>query len=164
MLPAIVIAVHSFMPDAKITSAQVKGNVAVVSFSHGKIEGVDRSGKLLLRHYVFGWQAVSMAGSKEAFNAADLHDTGESADVESIRRKMADKYHSHEIIGPVHVVRDYAIANWWGIGGGQALFRKVGSAWTVVTAGGGALGMSDLRRYGVPGDVASEILHAEAQR
>jgi hypothetical protein len=163
MLPGIVMAVHSFITNAKITATHVNGNVAVVSFYHAKIEGADFSGRLLLRHYPFGWQAVSMAGGNIAFNAASLHDTGATADVDAIRAKMATLYR-REIIGPVRVVQNYAIANWWGTGGGQALFRKSGSGWSVVTAGGGALGPSDLRRYGVPSNVASEILHAEAQR
>ena len=159
MLPQIVLVVHTFLPDAKITSEQVRGNVATVSFVHAKVEGSDYSGRILLHRYPFGWQAVSMAGGHEAFRAGELHDIGPANDVTAVRSMMANLYHGRQIIGPVHVVKNYALATWWGFGGGEALFKKTGKDWTVVTKGGGSLDAAGLRSYGVPAAVASEIIH-----
>ncbi len=163
MLPQIVLAVHAFAPDARIQSGRVTGNTAIVQFSGATIEGAKARGRLLLRKYPFGWQAVDMALNDDAFRRQDLRDSGANADVIAIRGLMQNRFHSHQIIGPVRVVQNYALVGWWGWGGGETLFRKAGHHWSIVTSGGGVLDAAGLRRYGVPAPIASEIFHEQKQ-
>ena len=53
----------------------------------------------------------------------------------------------------------YALA-WWSTryGGGQGIFRRSGERWCKVVSGGGALDENGLVSYGVPRDVARQLM------
>jgi hypothetical protein len=104
-----------------------------------------------------------MALNADRFRGRDVRDNGAPADVVAIRAMMQKRFKSHEIIGRVSVVHNYALVGWWGWGGGETLFRKTAHGWSLVTSGGGALDAAGLRGYGVPSPIASEIIHEQKQ-
>lgn len=161
MLPGIVLAVHNFSSGAKIASARTCGENAVVAFSNARLEGAAVAGRLYLRRYDFGWQPVDMEPGAAGLPACGTRarDVGPRSDVAAVRRIMRDRMPSGQVIGPVHVVKGYALANWWGTGGGQTVLRKSGARWSVIANGGGEIGASDMARLGIPDAVISEILH-----
>jgi hypothetical protein len=54
------------------------------------------------------------------------------------------------LIPYVVVSSDWAMGEWYGAGGGEALYRKRQGNWRVVEDGGGAMGVDYMRKYGVP--------------
>ena len=61
----------------------------------------------------------------------------------------------------VVVAGPYALASWsLGEGGGQSALAKRSGQWRVLQMGGGALGMSDLVRSGIPTNYAKALLRS----
>ena len=71
-------------------------------------------------------------------------DTGDLKDVVTVRQVM---HRGRSIVPYVRVYRDYALAEWYGGGGGQAILRKHRSSWDLLSGGGGAACPSDLVTY-----------------
>jgi hypothetical protein len=57
---------------------------------------------------------------------------------------------------------NYALATWhWGEAGGQAALIQVEDAWTVLSAGGGALDAATLEDLGVPASTAQGLIERD---
>jgi hypothetical protein len=58
------------------------------------------------------------------------------------------------------VIQDgYALASWvQGEGGGTTLLHLKGGKWTILTQGGGAIGMPEMKKYKVPQATAKKLL------
>ena len=73
-------------------------------------------------------------------------------------------YYQREFIdGPVRVrvsrAHGYALASWTTRHmGGEGVFRQAGTRWCKIVSGGGALDENGLVRYGVPRDVAQQLM------
>jgi hypothetical protein len=62
-------------------------------------------------------------------------------------------------VDKVAVTSDYALVIWLqGEGGGEALLKKASGTWTILANSGGAYGLKDLRGYGVPKEIAEQLL------
>lgn len=56
----------------------------------------------------------------------------------------------------------YAIATWtWGEAGGQSVLSLTDETWTVITSGGGAVGVSVLEEAGVPTEIAQQLIESD---
>ncbi len=75
----------------------------------------------------------------------NLKDAGPAAEVEAVRQLMRGL-----LVPYVVVSSDWAIGEWYGGGGGESLYKRHNGHWELVASGGGAMGVSDLRAYGVP--------------
>jgi len=157
------------MPRALKTN--VVGRYAVVHVKGGMIESEHVDNLILLEHFSFGWQPLNLANDRCMFEdrfaksttAALLvgmpvpartgrckrqeadGDTGVAAAVEAVRRLMRGPF-----VPSVHVAGIYAIGEWYGAGGGEGLFKRIGPAWTRIGGGGGAMGVDVVHAYGVP--------------
>jgi hypothetical protein len=150
------------------------GSYAVVEIRGGDLEGQHNDDDaILLKHYGFGWQALdslrSACGRDAVLNMSTKvrkqlqrgirpfphtpsrrvetrpPDVGPSRDVEAVRSQMIAPF------VPSAIVRgEYALASWYGAGGGKALFRRIEQKWRVVMGGGGSLQGMDLQFQGVP--------------
>jgi hypothetical protein len=85
-----------------------------------------------------------------------MTDYGNKVDIEQVRERVDMQ---GEAIGPVKVDGGYALLEWWGRGGGEALFEKRHGHWERITGGGGCLVFGDLRGYGVTSSVAQRFMH-----
>ncbi|HXW77622.1 MAG TPA: hypothetical protein VEJ20_09440, partial [Candidatus Eremiobacteraceae bacterium] len=80
-------------------------------------------------------------------------DSGPGDQVEAVRRLM----HGAGLKPWVVVVGDWALAAWYGGGGGEDQFERRGSKWVRVSGGGGEFGASDLRAFGVPDSIVCQF-------
>lgn len=165
---------------AKITHVVQDGRLAVVTFRNADIEGQRQDGQLLIKHFSFGWQPIDGA-FQSAFarcvlisNGAsaaqadrlgwngnlpreahpecgeDRSDRGSPGDVIAVRAQM-QRSHGRNIIGPVRISHNFALAAWAIPGGGETLLTRANQSWKIVISGGGALSRSDLtKNYRVP--------------
>jgi hypothetical protein len=157
---------------AVVKRLNVVGVYAAVLTAGGRIEGEPVDFAILVRRFSFGWQALDTLDSRCTLNARRLGSQTEAAlahgmpnlkddrpcpnddlrtdagplnDVEAVRRIMRGP-----LIPYVVVSRDWAMGEWYGGGGGESLYRKRDGRWHLVESGGGAMGVDDMRRYGVP--------------
>ena len=72
-------------------------------------------------------------------------DRGSAVDVAAVRAQMRGP-----LIPYVLVSRDWALAQWYGAGGGDGLFHRVSGRWVRKGGGGGAMDIDILRAFGVP--------------
>jgi hypothetical protein len=168
----------AFAPEARrVHSAGAVGFVRVnivgryaLILSHGLVvEGEALRDPVLLERFSFGWQPIEIANFACRFDAHVLSprdrrelmigmpqpdgknvcgnddDWGPIADVEAVRIQMQGP-----LVPSVRVAGAYARGGWYGAGGGEVLFKRVDGKWQRVTGGGGALGVDEMRRYGVP--------------
>ena len=70
---------------------------------------------------------------------------GETEQRWGVRRSMPGP-----LVPYVVVSGRWALGEWYGTGGGQSLYRLHANGWRVVASGGGAMGVSEMRAYGVP--------------
>lgn len=75
-------------------------------------------------------------------------DEGPAAAVEAVRSLMRGP-----LVPNVIVSGDWAMGGWYGGGGGESLYHRRDGRWRLVSGGGGAMGVSEMRRYGVPESV-----------
>jgi len=135
---------------------------------------------LLVERFSFGWQALdstfnrcSFAMRGFSFKLVDRlmqgmpapkiflsfcrglyndagNDAGPIAQVEAVRQRMGNR----ALIPWVVVSSNFALGQWYGggadDGGGQKLFKKAGNGWRIVASGGDAMGVREMRKYGVP--------------
>jgi hypothetical protein len=145
------------------------GSYATVLTRGGIIEGAPVTGAVLVKRFSFGWQtldllnkscnqlqfldrktaAVLMRGMpahQKAKGPCEIFaDSGSPGDLVAVRELMHGPF-----IPYVSVSHDWALGEWYGAGGGEALFHKVRGAWKLVTRGGGAMNASEARKLGVP--------------
>ena len=148
----------------------------------GRIEGSRFNGTLLLQRFSFGWQLIDIVPPErlpclvtargiprshaeklnlplrtQSKNCPDARDRGAATDVVAIRKAMNSR---RQAIHRVSVVDRYALAWWYGWGGGQTVFEKRAGAWTQIGNGGGAFRAAELHRlYHVPTAIAAKLLH-----
>lgn len=146
------------------------GSYAAVLTSGGRMEGSLVTSPILVQRFSFGWQPLDVLEFRCDLESRDLntsvasrlmrgmpkprddrpcstrpHDAGSAADIATVRRMMRGP-----LVPYVAVVGDWAMGEWYGGGGGQALYRKVDGSWRLVESGGGAMGVDYMRKYGVP--------------
>ncbi len=158
-----------------VVRVNVRGKFATVLFRGGYLEGAPPHAPILLEKFAFGWQPlesldfrcrldvhVSSPKDRRALmeampapqpdksaNDCDPRDAGSGngliSDQDAIRMQMQGP-----LVPYVAVARPYALADWYGAGGGQALFRWNAHGWRLIRSVGGALGADDMVQYGVP--------------
>lgn len=164
--------------QVRIVDVRNRGRFAVAAFQGGEIEGSLRDGQLLLEHFAFGWQVVDLVlpgfsldrlkeyGISSAYATylfERVHDpapkddqcldncradSGSDVDVTAIRALTLRS--QNQAIGPVVVSSNYAMARWWGNGGGEMLFSKTEGHWREISGGGGCLGLAEIVKHDVP--------------
>ncbi len=153
-----------------VRRVNVLGRFAAVLTGGGRIEGDLNSDAILVRRFSFGWQALDLLNERCRLESHGLgagtdgrlmtgmpsphddrpcrgyfKDGGPKRDVESVRRMMRGPF-----VPYVLVAGSWAMGGWYGAGGGESLFQKRDGRWQLVISGGGAMGVDDVRRYGVP--------------
>jgi hypothetical protein len=162
-----------YQPNGNIAIVErmnLVGRYAAVLTRGGQMEGSTVTWPILVEHFSFGWQALDALNfrcrlDEHGISSGDKtqlmrgmpqpqddwpcigvgKDAGPVPDVEAIRRTMR-----FPLIPYVVVVGTYAIGQWYGGGGGETLFRKGCGTWRRIAGGGGAMGISEMRQYGVP--------------
>jgi hypothetical protein len=155
-----------------IVRTNIVGPYATVLVHGGYMEGsrVDDAA-LLFKHFSFGWQGLESlnfrclldgqvtspetraqlmrgmpAPSEEhACGNRELVDVGAPAQIETLRREQFAPFVSSVVISG-----KYAMVQWYGAGGGQQLLQKQAGRWQRLIGGGGALGVTEMRKYGIP--------------
>lgn len=155
---------------AVVVRANVVGNYAIVLTRGGRIEGEPVTEAILVEHVAFGWQPLALLDGQCTLDAQQLgskregdlmagmpslkndrpcrgafKDAGPAADIESVRRLMPGP-----LVPYVLISGDWAKGEWYGAGGGDALYHKRGDTWTLIENGGGAIGVDYMKKYGVP--------------
>jgi hypothetical protein len=152
-----------------VVRTNVAGRYAAVLVRGAWLEGAPINAPILVERFSFGWQPLELLNFRCRLHShglprhdeqrlmrgmptmlddracrEDSRDAGPVRQVESVRRLMQ---------GPltpwVTVAGGYALGDWYGAGGGYGLFRLRADSWQRI-AGGGALGVSDMRRYHIP--------------
>jgi hypothetical protein len=167
-------AVHVFFrpqnPRLTIARINVVGKYATVLIRGGSLEGSPVNSAILVQRFSFGWQALDLINFRcrlEA-HAISTHDTemlmrgmpepqddrpcagvggdaGTQAQVEAVRMQTRGP-----LVPSVVVSGSYALGEWYGAGGGESVYRRHGKTWRLIAGGGGAMGISEMREYGVP--------------
>jgi hypothetical protein len=158
-------------PKLVIERTNIVGRDAAVLIRGGVMESYVVTEPILVEHFSFGWQALDLLNfrcrlDKHAVSDRDKvllmrgmpmpdddrpctgvgKDAGPQADVEAVRQQMRHPFVPHVIVSGT-----YALGDWYGRGGGEALFRKCGRGhWRLVLSGGGSMGTAEMRKYGVP--------------
>ena len=168
-------AVHSVGPTA-VVRTNVAGRYATVLIRGARLENALINAPILVERFSFGWQPLEVVNFRcrlqtHAISPRDQQrlmlgmpsplppthdrvcneddtDVGPVSQVEAVRRLMQGP-----MTPTVTVAGDYALGHWYGNGGGMTLFARRAGSWHRLTGGGGALGVSDMRRYHVPQSV-----------
>jgi hypothetical protein len=156
---------------AAVVRVNVAGAYASVFATGARMEGDPVTFAILVERFSFGWQAVDALNFYCNLKAHRLNqstedalmrgmpkpkddrpctgrlfrDAGPRADVEAVRRMMRGP-----LVPYVVVSGNWALGEWYGGGGGEALFEKSDGRWRLVENGGGAMGVYYMRKYGVP--------------
>jgi hypothetical protein len=168
---AALAALHSGRPMT-VARTNLAGRYATVLIRGAMLEGEPVTAPILLERFSFGWQPIELvnfACRRESHGlslpdrerlmqgmpsppppaadpcAFDISDTGPPAQVEAVRRLMQGP-----LIPAVTIAGGYALGHWYGAGGGQSLYQRRAGSWHRLTGGGGALGISEMRRFHVP--------------
>jgi hypothetical protein len=164
--------------QVRIIDTKTSDGFAVAGFRAGQIEGELLNGQLLLQHFTFGWQVIDLSSPGFAIGHLQNHgissntathlydravgseprdshcldnclaDAGSQTDINAIRSLTLVS--RNEAIGPVVVSSDYAMAGWWGNGGGEMLFFKTHGLWKMKIDSGGCFNFAELVKHGVP--------------
>jgi len=153
-----------------VRRVNIVGRYATVLTSGVRIGSDTLRAPVLVEHFSFGWQALDLLNFKcnleshklpRSVEAAlmrgmpkpqddspcnGLRDAGRAADVAAVRALMGTK----AFIPWVVVAGDWAMGQWYSAPGGETLFRRRGGVWKRVDGGGGAFGVPEMRRDGVP--------------
>ena len=167
-------AIHAQYSEPKnpavVRRVNVAGRYATVLTSGGRIEGELNTDAIFLQHFSFGWQPLEVLNFRCSLEAHELklaverrllsgmpepkddrpcrsepRDYGRRADVEAVRRIMRGPFVPYVVVSG-----DWALGEWYGAGGGEALYRKRDATWRLVEGGGGAMGVHEMRKNGVP--------------
>ena len=153
-----------------IRRVNVVGAYATVLTTGGRIEGELVTEATLVARFSFGWQAVDVLSLQcrldshrlgQSTNDALMRGMPRPKDDRPCRGYLRDAGPNNEVAavrqlmpGPlvpyVVVSGDWAMGEWYGAGGGEALFHKRDGHWHLVENGGGAMGVDYMRKYGVP--------------
>ena len=154
-----------------VRRVNVVGSYATVLTSGGMMESSPLTEAILVQRFSFGWQPLDaldfrcrlrdhalskftetqlMRGMPQVSEDDDracegLKDAGPRNDVESVRRLM-----DGPLVPSVIVSGDWAVADWYGAGGGRSLWQRRSGKWHLVQDGGGELGVSEMLHHGVP--------------
>lgn len=148
----------------------VVGRYATVVSRGGLMEGELTTEPILVERFSFGWQALEIVNFRcrldgHAISEHDkaqlmrgmptpiddrpctgvTKDAGPTSDVDAVRRQLG-----WGLVPTVVVSGNFALGSWYGGGGGATLFKKLGGAWNRIGGGGGAMGIADIKKYGVP--------------
>ena len=162
--------------EVRVVRANVVGNFSLVQTQGGKLEGAEVTGPMLLQRFSFGWQPLGndrcaltrvpkgdSAALEQGFSfPMTLHvcpnqnyrDVGPANDVTAVRKRMRGPF-----VPYVRISGNYALGEWYGAGGGESLYRKEKSGWTLVKSDGGAMSESDIEKYGVDPHDAQILTH-----
>ena len=156
---------------AVVRRVNVVGPYATVLTSGGLMESNPVGEAILLQRFSFGWQAleildvpcrlhdhalgarnerVLMSGMPRPHGddfrmCSGRKDAGSAEDVQEVRRLVDGPFVPSVIVSHV-----WAMAEWYGAGGGMSLWRKRNGRWRLVQGGGGAIGRALMRMHGVP--------------
>jgi hypothetical protein len=156
---------------AVVRRVNVAGSYAAVLTGGGRIEGELVTSPILVEHFSFGWQPLTLWQSRcgledsalgkgvevqlmrgmpvlrddRPCHGGSLKDAGPPSDVEAVRKLMFGP-----LVPYVIVHGGWALGEWYGAGGGEALYHEREGRWRLVENGGGALGVDYMRKYGVP--------------
>ena len=156
-----------------VVRTNVAGRYATVLVRGARLEGAPVDAPILLERFSFGWQPLEMVNFRcrlqthaisprdqqrlmrgmprpqtpppDRVCGEDDNDVGPPLQIEAVRRQMQGPF-----IPTVTVAGDFALGQWYGAGGGQSLFARRAGSWNRLTGGGGALGVTEMRRYHVP--------------
>jgi hypothetical protein len=153
-----------------VRRVNVVGRYAAVLTSGGRIEGDPVNEPILVEHFSFGWQALDLLNFQCRLESHRLgrnaeealmrgmprleddrpcrglfNDAGPAEDVGSVRRIMRGP-----LVPYVVVSGNWAMGQWYGAGGGESLYQKREGRWQLVVSVGGAMGVHDIQKYGVP--------------
>lgn len=154
-----------------VTRVNIVGPYAMVLTRGGVMEDSPVTAPILVEHFSFGWQSLEIIDFRCRLDVHALgsridarlmqgmpmpkddrpctgvgRDAGPSADVVAIRKMRRGTG-----LNPyVAVSGNWALADWYGGGGGQDLYRKRNGIWSRFSHSGGALGVAEMRSYGVP--------------
>jgi hypothetical protein len=148
----------------------IAGAYAAVLTSGGVMEGSIVSEPILVQRFSFGWQALDLLNSRCGLDVRSLGervdalllrnmpaladdrpcrpvavDVGPLKDVVAVRRLMRGP-----LVPSVLVSGNWALGTWYGAGGGESLYKLLDGRWRLVASGGGAMGVDEMRVYGVP--------------
>ncbi len=169
------------LPQTKtVDRINASGDFALARVSGVSIESFNLRSPILLKRFSFGWQVLATItaacelaelgvpdptitllaqGMSLPEDTQDCHgpgfvpDMGSITDVESIRQLMGmGVFHPYVV-----VVGDYAVAEWYGAGGGETFFKRSGKRWTRFT-GGGAYSAQGLISGGMPRAAACKVI------
>ena len=171
-----------WLPQTKtVDRINVSGDFALARVSGVSIESLPLRSPILLKRFSFGWQvlaaisatceltqlgvpdpaiALLARGMSLPEDTQDCHgsgfvpDMGRISDVESVRQLMGMAvFHPYVV-----VVGDYAVAEWYGAGGGETFFKRSGKRWARFAGGGGAYSAQDLISIGMPRATACKMI------
>ncbi len=154
-----------------VRRVNIVGPYATVLTSGGLMESSPVREAILVERFSFGWQALDILNAscrlrdhalgepteqrlmlsmpKPSDNDIRMcngrKDAGPPNDIQEVRRLV-----DGPLVPYVIVFNGWAIAEWYGAGGGMSLWSKHSGGWRLVEGGGGAMGVSEMRRYGVP--------------
>ncbi len=159
--------------SARVTHVNRAGDFAAVMTSGGTLEGGAITTPILVQHFSFGWQAITLiedtcdvarvpvqvrAQLMQTYEALQprqgacpkIADHGSAQDVAAVRALMVFPF-----VLSVSVVHDFAIGVW---DDGESLFRKRNGAWTLIVNGEDDMTANDLEKYGIPAADARALL------
>jgi hypothetical protein len=155
--------------SAAVVRVNRSGTYAAVLVAGGRLEGSLVDAPILVRHFSFGWQALDLLNFRcrldsHALEPQDetallrgmpkpaddrpcrgLKDMGPTAEIEAVRQLMRGP-----LVPYVVVSGTWAVGEWYGGGGGESLYQKRNGHWILIESSGGAMGVSNVRIYGVP--------------
>jgi hypothetical protein len=169
-------AIHAIYVDSSkppvVQRTNVTGRYATVLLSGAMMEGSAVTAPILVEHFSFGWQALDVLNYRCRLKSHALgtrvdallmrgmprpqdqrvcgksdgfQDAGPQVEVEAVRRLMRGA-----LVPSVAVVGNWALGSWYGAGGGESLYQLRAGRWKFVGGGGGAMGVAEIRAYGVP--------------
>jgi hypothetical protein len=153
-----------------IRRVNVVGSYATVLTSGGVMEGSPVTEPILLERFSFGWQPLASLYERCSLDVYSLNqdittrlmhgmpsprddrpcrgllkDAGPRAEVEAVRRLMHGPFVPYVVVSG-----NWAIGGWYGWGGGESLYWKREGRWQLFRTGGGAMGVDEMRKWGIP--------------
>lgn len=169
---AALAAVYAQTLPIRVVRVNRAGRFATVLLRNAFIEGNPENAAILVERFSNGWQALEslnfgcrlrdhrLGRTSEAIllrgmpvpkdedtcgSGRGSTDSGPQVDIETLRRMKQEPF-----LAAVIVRGDYAIYDWYGAGGGQAVFHRTNSSWHLLLGGGGAPDSQLLLEKGVP--------------
>ncbi len=149
-----------------VVRTNVVGRYATVLTKGGMMEGRPVTEPIFVERFSFGWQALQLLNCRLESRALGAHteallmrgmpsakgtacyeraDAGPPMQVAAVRRMMQGP-----LVPSVVVSGNWALGEWYGAGGGESLFQNRNGRWKLITSGGGAMGVAEMRAFGIP--------------